>query len=112
MLFKDGVRVAGHLAPYKFRPFLDRWKVYAASGFKYTLHVGPPALIGRIEDPPNESGFEIIKTKLDVSRFGGDPNEFAQSEFEVDLEDIDEKMDEVFLEDDAIDPACKRAQSP
>ncbi|CAE8613918.1 unnamed protein product [Polarella glacialis] len=104
VLFIDGVRVAGHLAPYKVRPFLDRWRVYAASGFKYTLHVGPPALIGRIDDPPNESGFETIKEKLDVSRFGGDPNEFAQSEFEADLDDIDEKMDEVFLEDDAIDP--------
>jgi hypothetical protein len=94
VLFKDGVRVAGHLAPYKVRPSLDRWKVYAASGFKYTLQVGPPALIGSIDDPPNESEFETTKEKLDVSMFGGDPVEFAQSKLEADLDYMDEKMDE------------------
>ena len=33
-----------------------------------------------------------------------DPAEFAQTDFESDLDDFDDKLDEYFLEEDVIDP--------
>jgi hypothetical protein len=76
--------------------YLDKWKVYGTSGRRYTLHVGPPQLIGSWHlMGETELANEVIRLELErLEVITGSSHKAARSNLGSDMDDVDDTLDE------------------
>ena len=106
VLFKKGMKLATVYAPRGVKGYLDRWKVYENTGYRYTLHVGPPQLIGSLHsmgaaDLMKEvNQLELVRLEVNT----GSSPKAARSELGSDMDDVDVLLDEDAWDIDDTDP--------
>ncbi len=91
VMFRHGKKVTTHYAPQGVKGYLSRWKVYGNTGYRYTLHVGPPQLIGSYH---TMGAADITKevSKLELARLEVNMGGSATSEYGSDMDDVEDRL--------------------
>jgi hypothetical protein len=87
-VFKDNVRLAGHIAPRGNISFLNKWRTYRGDT-KYTLHIGPPELIGRMSNLPFGAELDNFYRLLNDARIYGAKIEGPAYANDADIDDFE-----------------------